>query len=68
MHKTITIKRNGHVVEYIPIVYKCTYHQPDPKTGVCVNCGDTMEYVDGYYMVITNPKGKKICFTVDNIK
>ncbi len=62
--KTITIKRNGHTVEYIPIVVPCTYHSPDPKTGICRNCGDTMEYVDGYYMVIDN----KTAFSVDTIK
>ena len=62
--KIITVKRNGHIVEFTPIVVPCTYHSPDPKTGICRNCDGTRKYVDGYYMIIDN----KTAFTVDTIK
>ncbi len=67
--KAHTIKKviNGIKITFIPIVYDCTYHQPNKKTGKCVNCNDTRKYIDGYYMVYES-KGKKYAFTVDNIK
>ena len=67
MPKTITVKRNGHIVEFIPIMKPCTYHSQD-FDGICKNCNNTMKYVDGYYMIVTDRKGQKIGFTVDTIK
>lgn len=53
-------------VEYIPIIKKCTYHHKR-KDGTCKNCGDTLEYHDGYYLIYTK-NGKKSAFIVDTIK
>jgi len=61
--KTITVKVNGHIVEYEPLVTKCTYHYPE-KGKKCINCENTGKYVDGYYMIVDNKFG----FVVDNIK
>ena len=67
MLKTQIIKRNGYVIEFVPIIIPCTYHHPNERK-VCKNCDDTMKWVDGYHMVITNKKGQKSGFIVDNIK
>jgi len=63
MQSSIIIKRNGHVVEYKPIIQKCTYYKPD-ESGVCRNCDGTGKYVSSYYMIIDGKSG----FVVDNIK
>jgi len=63
MQTPITIKKNGHIIEYIPIIKKCTYYKPD-ENGICRNCNGTRKYVDGYYMIIDGITG----FTIDNMK
>ena len=63
MSETITKKINGHIIEYIPIIKKCTYYCPD-ENGICKNCNDTGKYIDGYYLIIDGKSG----FMVDNIK
>jgi len=50
-------------VEFIPIVYECTYHYPENEGG-CPNCHGTGKYIDGYYMIIND----KWAMMVDNIK
>lgn len=55
--------RNGHLVEFIPIVAPCTYYHKE-KGGECKNCHGTRKYVTGYYMIIDG----KIGYTVDTIK
>ena len=65
---TVKLTVNGIKLDYTPIVYDCTYHQPDKKTKKCVNCNDTMFYVDGYYMTYKMKNGKKVSYMVDNIK
>ncbi len=59
----IVIKRNGHLIEYEPIVKDCTYHNLD-ENGKCRNCNNTGKFVAGYYMIID----KKFGFAVDTIK
>lgn len=54
---------NGHIVEYIPNIVKCTYWHKK-KDGICKNCNDTMKYINGYYMIIDG----KIGFFVDTIE
>ncbi len=61
--KIITIKRNGHTIEYTPIVKPCTYHFAN-KEEKCRNCNNTRTYVAGYTMVVDGKMG----FFVDNIK
>ena len=63
MQKTITVRRNGHIVEYIPIVKPCTYNHRNSE-GICKNCNNTMKYIIGYNMIIDGKWG----FIVDNIK
>jgi len=62
----VVIKRNGHLIEFEPILRDCTYHYPKPGQK-CVNCNGTKKYVDGYYMTYSL-NGQKIGFVVDNIK
>ena len=66
MHKTTIIERNGHIVEFIPIIMPCTYHYP-VEGKACKNCNNTMKWVDGYHMIY-EIKGKKYGFIVDNMK
>jgi len=63
MQNSIIIKRNGHTVEYIPIIKKCTYYSPN-ENGICRNCNGTGKYIDGYYMILDGIVG----FIVDTIK
>lgn len=55
-------KVNGHTVEYIPNMKKCSYYHKG-KDGVCKNCNDTRKYIDGYYMIIDG----KIGWMVDTL-
>jgi len=65
--QTITVKRNGYVVEYVPIIKSCTYHSQQ-FDEICRNCNNTMQYCDGYHMIITDKQGNKTGFIVDNVK
>jgi len=61
---TITQKKYGCKVKFIPLVHKCTYHDTNNRKRKCRNCNNTNYYVDGYHMILNN----KIGWTVDNIK
>jgi len=61
--QTITMKRNGHFIEYVPIIKECSYYKPDDN-GICKNCNGTRKYVAGYYLIIDGKSG----FIVDTIK
>jgi len=54
-------------VEFIPLIKDCTYHYPT-KGKPCRNCNNIGKYKDGYYLVLTNKKGKKSAWFVDTIK
>lgn len=54
-------------VKFKPLIKPCTYHHKDEK-GVCKNCGNTMLYQDGHYLIFTNKNGLKQAFYVDTIK
>jgi len=66
--KTITKIIKKTKLEYIPIIYDCTYHDTNNKQRACVNCHNTKYYTDGYYLIVTDCKGNRIAYTVDNIK